>query len=96
MTMRNAVPRFGMHVAVALAVAAAVVVAALLAVRSPASAQTQTGDEIWSETLTAGVRTVINEDIYRGYWQTDIFNLGSLTRRRLVHRQTWLPYTYPV
>ena len=79
MTMRNAVPRFGMRVALTLAVLAVVALAALLAVRSPASAQSLTGTEIWSETLTAGVRTVINEDIYRGYWQTDIFNLGSLT-----------------
>ena len=79
MTMRNAVPRFGMRAAVVLAFLAVVALAALLAVGSPASAQTQTGDEIWSETLTAGVRTVNNEDIYRGYWQTDIFDLGSLT-----------------
>ena len=79
MTIRNFLPGFRMRYVAALAVAAAVVVAALLVVRSPASAQTQTGDEIWSETLTAGVRTVNNEDIYKGYWQTDIFNLGSLT-----------------
>ena len=50
MTMRNAVPRFGMHVAVALAVVA---LAALLAVRSPASAQV-VGGEIWSETMIVG------------------------------------------
>ena len=39
MTIRNAVPRFGIRWAVVLAVVAAVVVAALLAVGSPASAQ---------------------------------------------------------
>ena len=76
MTIRNFLPGFGMRYVAALAVVA---LAALLAVGSPASAQSLTGTEIWSETLTAGIRTVTNENIYLGYWQTDIFDLGSLT-----------------
>ena len=54
MTMRNAVPRFGMRAAVVLAVLAVVALAALLAVRSPASAQSLTATEIWSATMTVG------------------------------------------
>ena len=48
MTMRDAVPRFGMRAAVAV-----VALAALLAVGSPASAQV-VGGEIWSATMTVG------------------------------------------
>ena len=55
MTIRNAVPRFGIRWAVVLAVVAAVVVAALLAVGSPASAQSSDGEEIWSGTITVGL-----------------------------------------
>ena len=54
MTIRNAVPRFGIRWAVVLAVVAAVVVAALLAVGSPASAQSSDDPEIWSGTITVG------------------------------------------
>ncbi len=55
MTIRNFLPGFGMRTVVALAVAAAVVVAALLAVGSPASAQSSSdGEEIWSATMTVG------------------------------------------
>ena len=55
MTIRNAVPRFGMRTAVALAVVAMVALAALLAVGSPASAQSaDDGEEIWSATMTVG------------------------------------------
>ena len=54
MTMRNAVPRFGMRAAVVLAVLAVVALAALLAVGSPASAQSSDVDEIFSATMTVG------------------------------------------
>ena len=79
MTMRDAVPRFGMRSMVALAVLAVVALAALLAVRSPASAQSLTGTEIWSATMTTGIQTPGTQTIYRGYWDTDPVNLGSLT-----------------
>ena len=55
MTIRNFLPRFGMRTVAALAVAAAVVVAALLAVGSPASAQSSDEKEIWSGTITVGL-----------------------------------------
>ena len=55
MTVRNAVPRFGIRWAVVLAVVAAVVVAVLVTVGSPASAQSSSdGEEIWSATMTVG------------------------------------------
>ena len=57
MTVRNAVPRFGIRWAVVLAVVAAVVVAALLAVGSPASAQSSDDKEIWSATMTVGAQS---------------------------------------
>ena len=57
MTVRNAVPRFGIRWAVVLAAVAAVVVAALLAVGSPASAQTSDDKEIWSATMTVGAQS---------------------------------------
>ena len=55
MTIRNAVPRFGIRWAVVLAAVAAVVIAALLAVGSPASAQSSDDKEIWSATMTVGM-----------------------------------------
>ena len=55
MTIRNFLPGFGMRTVAALAVAAVVVVAALLAVGSPASAQSSDGEEIWSGTITVGL-----------------------------------------
>ena len=55
MTIRNAVPRFGIRWAVVLAAVAAVVIAALLAVGSPASAQSSDDPEIWSATMTVGM-----------------------------------------
>ena len=55
MTIRNFLPGFGMRT-VARWVAAAVVVAALLAVGSPASAQTPPSDEIWSATMTVAIQ----------------------------------------
>ena len=59
MTIRNAVPRFGIRWAVVLAAVAAVVVAALLAVGSPASAQSSDDpEEIWSGTITVGANSV--------------------------------------
>ena len=54
MTIRNTIATFGMRSVVALAVLAVVALAALLAVGSPASAQTLTGTEIWSATMTVG------------------------------------------
>ncbi len=57
MAIRNAVPRFGIRWAVVLAVVAAVVVAALLAVGSPASAQSSDDKEIWSATMTVGAQS---------------------------------------
>ena len=54
MTIGNAVPRFGIRWAVVLAAVAAVVIAALLAVGSPASAQSSDDPEIWSGTITVG------------------------------------------
>ena len=56
MTIRNAVPRFGIRTAVALAVVAMAALAALLAVGSPASAQSADDEkEIWSATITVGM-----------------------------------------
>ena len=55
MTIRNFLPGFGMRTVVALAAVAAVVIAALLAVGSPASAQSTDGEEIWSGTITVGL-----------------------------------------
>ena len=74
MTIRNFLPGFGMRTVVALAVAAAVVVAALLAVGSPASAQTPPSDEIWSATMTVGIQNHV-----RGFWFTDPIKKGSIT-----------------
>ena len=64
MTIRNFLPGFGTRYVAALAVAAAVVVAALLAVGSPASAQSSTGEEIWSGTITVGANAT-----FRGYYE---------------------------
>ena len=74
MTIRNAIPTFGMRSVVALVVLAVAALAALLAVGSPASAQSLTGTEIWSATLTAE-----SQATWRGYWSTDPVNIGSLT-----------------
>ena len=79
MTMRDAVPRFGIRTAVVLAFLAVVALAALLAVGSPASAQSLTGTEIWSATMTTGIQAPGTQTIYRGYWNTDPVNIGSLT-----------------
>ena len=57
MTMRNAVPTFGMRSVVVLALVAMVALAAFLAVRSPAPASAQTvigGRNIESATMTVG------------------------------------------
>ena len=71
--MRNAVPRFGMRWAVVLAVVAAVALAALLAVGSPASAQSSDdGEEIWSATMTVG-----DFPMAKGYGQPS--SVGSLS-----------------
>ena len=59
------------------AVAAVVVVAALLAVGSPASAQTPPSDEIWSATMT-----VARQDHLRGFWEINAVNIGSITDHR--------------
>ena len=75
MTIRNFLPGFGMRTVAALAVAAAVVVAALLAVGSPASAQSSSdGEEIWSATMTVGANGTI-----RGYYNVVSNTFGSLS-----------------
>ncbi len=84
MTMINAVPRFGIRWAVVLAVVAAVALAALLAVGSPASAQSA-GDEIeiWSATITVGMegsgRGFHNRGVPEDYGSIsdDDFSVGS-------------------
>ena len=72
MTIRNFLPGFEMRTVAALAVVAAVVIAALLAVGSPASAQSSTGDEIWSATMTVG-----NFPIGPGFRNSDIGSLSD-------------------
>ena len=64
MTIRSFLPGFGMRTVAALAVAAAVVISALLAVGSPASAQSTDGEEIWSGTITVGANAT-----FRGYYE---------------------------
>ena len=77
MTIRNFLPGFGMRTVLALAVAAVVVVAALLAVGSPASAQTPPSDEIWSATMTVAIQNHL-----RGFWEINAVNIGSITDHR--------------
>ena len=79
MTIRNAIPTFGMRSVVALVVLAVAALGALLAVGSPASAQSLTGTEIWSATMTANIHSIGSVEFYRGYWRTDVLNIGSLT-----------------
>ena len=76
MTIRNAVPKFGIRRAVvlALAVVAAAVIAALLAVGSPASAQSSDDKEIWSATMTTGAFP-----IGQGYNTATLHGIGSLS-----------------
>ena len=78
MTIRNAVPRFGIRWAVVLAAVAAVVVAALLAVGSPASAQSSDDKEIWSSTMTTGAFP-----IGQGFRHPNIGGIGSLSDGRV-------------
>ena len=59
MTIRNAVPRFGIRWAVVLAAVAVVVIAALLSVGSPASAQSSDDPVIWSGTVTVGLASTV-------------------------------------
>ena len=75
MTVRKFLPGFGMRTVAA--VAAVVVVAALLAVGSPASAQTPPSDEIWSATMT-----VARQNHLRGFWEINAVNIGSITDHR--------------
>ena len=77
MTIRNAVPRFGMRTAVVLAVLAVVALAALLAVGSPASAQSSVDEtEILSSTMTVGSHP--NLDI-KGYYNVDPNIYGAMS-----------------
>ena len=79
MTIRNAIPRFGIRWAVVLVVVAAVVVAALLAVGSPASAQSSDDPEIWSGTVTVGLASTVTTGSARGYHnRSGGTNYGSL------------------
>ena len=85
MTIRNAVPRFGIRWAVVLAAVAAVVIAALLAVGSPASAQTSDDPEIWSGTITVGANAT-----YRGYYErgSPTTDYGSLDDKSFTYDGT--------
>ena len=85
MTIRNAVPRFGIRWAVVLAVVAAVVVAALLAVGSPASAQSSDDPEVWSGTITVGANAT-----YRGYYErgSPTTDYGSLDDKSFTYGGT--------
>ena len=77
MTIRNAIPRFGMRTAVALAVLAVVALAALLGVGSPASAQSSVDEtEILSSTMTVGSHP--NLDI-KGYYNVDPNIYGAMS-----------------
>ena len=79
MTIRNFLPGFGMRYG-ALAVLAVVALAALLAVGSPASAQSLTGTEIWSATMTTGIQAPGTNKLSIGdTGNTDPVNIGSLT-----------------
>ncbi len=78
MTVRNAVPRFGIRWAVVLAAVAAVVIAALLAVGSPASAQSSDDKEIWSATMTTG-----SFPIGQGFRHPNNGGIGSLSDGRV-------------
>ena len=74
MTIRNAIPTFGMRSVVALVVLAVAALAALLAVGSPASAQSPPATEIWSGTMTVAVQNHL-----RGWWNVNAVNIGSIT-----------------
>ena len=78
MTIRNAVPRFGIRWAVVLVVVAAVVVAALLAVGSPASAQSTDGEEIWSGTITVGLHNTMPDSPAGFHDRSSSDDYGSL------------------
>ena len=74
MNMQNLLPEFGIRSVTALAVLALAVIAALLAVGSPASAQSSDdGEEIWSSTMTVG-----SFPIGKGYTSAE-GGIGSLT-----------------
>ena len=84
MTMRDLIPEFGIRSAAALALAALAVVAALLAVGSPASAQSSDdGEEIWSSTMTVGSFIIskgyTSEGVGIGSLSDDSFILGRHT-----------------
>ena len=87
MTMRNAVPRFGMRAAVVLAVVA---LAALLAVGSPASAQSSDVDEIFSATMTVGGHPSLD---IKGYYKVDLNTYGSLSNTEFSSPRTGLVNT---
>ena len=77
MTIRNAVPRFGMRTVVVLAVLAMAALAALLAVGSPASAQSSLNEtEILSSTMTVGSHP--NLDI-NGYYDVGSNTYGAMS-----------------
>ena len=79
MTVRNAVPRFGIRWAVVLAAVAAVVIAALLAVGSPASAQSSDdGEEIWSGTITVGLHNTMPDSPAGFHDRSSFDDYGSL------------------
>ena len=92
MTIRNAVPQFGIRWAVALAAVTAVVIAALLAVGSPVSAQSSDGDEIWSATITVG-----NEGSGFGYYnRASSQDYGSIDDDSIPSPRTGSDYTVAI
>ena len=78
MTVRKAVPRFGIRWAVVLAAVAAVVIAALLAVGSPASAQSTDGEEIWSGKITVGLHNTMPDSPAGFHDRSSFDDYGSL------------------
>ena len=103
MTMQNLIPEFGIRSAAALALAALAVVAALLAVGSPASAQSSDdGEEIWSSTMTVGSFIIskgyTSEGVGIGSLSDDSFILGrhtfevSLIYDRIISSQLYVGF----
>ena len=101
--MQNLIPEFGIRSAVALALAALAVVAALLAVGSPASAQSSDdGEEIWSSTMTVGSFIIskgyTSEGVGIGSLSDDSFILGrhtfevSLIYDRIISSQLYVGF----
>ena len=77
MTIRNFLPGFGMRTVAALAAVTAVVIAALLAVGSPASAQSSLNEtEIFSSTITVGSHPSLD---IKGYYDVGSNTYGAMS-----------------